>query len=713
MLIKQLLVQTRCAQRGGAAETSSMNFCAAVGILFVLGLTCSGIPPAFASEQFLDPTLHHIRISSQREWSDFPEVPEGPRLVVRFQAQRNAGECTLRLRQQDIKQTWKVLLNAKDLGRLVSDENDQVICLPIPSGRLVAGENTLAIEQIGTVPDDIRVGEIVLYDQPVQAVLSEAKLDIRVVNEQKAAVPCRITVLDDRGALMTVGATSSDHFAFRPGVIYSGTGEARFGLPPGQYTIIAGRGPTYSIDSAHVSLRSGDVVRKQLSIRREVPTTGYVSCDTHVHTLTYSGHGDCTLDERMLTIAGEGLELPIATDHNKQINYDAAAVKMGVRRQFTPVVGNEVTTAVGHFNIFPVSPDASVPNFQLKDWKAIFDSIAGRTQARVIVLNHARDLHSGFRPFGPEHHNAVTAENLDGWALRANALEVINSGAQQSDVMRLYRDWFALLNRGLMLTPVGASDSHDVSRFIVGQARTYIRCKREQPGAIDVNEAVKNLLEGRVLVSLGLLTEMTVNDRYSPGDLVPASEEMKVTVRVFGPSWAMADKVELYVNGRKIREERIADSQKPGVKWSGEWKLPRLAHDVHLVAVASGPGVRDLYWPIAKPYQPTSPHVDRRVIGSTGAIWIDSDGDGKRTCALEYANRLLKAVGAEPIKAVQALEHYDEAVAAQLAGLLQARGVSLQEAGLRGALQKAGEHAVQGFQSFEEAWRESAIARKQ
>ena len=53
-----------------------------------------------------------------------------------------------------------------------------------------------------------------------------------------------------------------------------------------------------------------------LAIRREVATPGLVACDTHVHTLTNSGHGDATIAERVVTLAGEGIELPIATDHN-------------------------------------------------------------------------------------------------------------------------------------------------------------------------------------------------------------------------------------------------------------------------------------------------------------------------------------------------------------------------------------------------------------
>src|SRR6516162_3491197 len=123
-----------------------------------------GIQAASAKEQVLDARLHHLRQGEQREWSDFPEKAEGPSLLVRFQAEANATEQTLRLRQQDVKQTWKVLLNGRERGRLLPDENDQVIYLPLPPSALVAGENTLRIEQVGKVPDDIRVGEFILDD---------------------------------------------------------------------------------------------------------------------------------------------------------------------------------------------------------------------------------------------------------------------------------------------------------------------------------------------------------------------------------------------------------------------------------------------------------------------------------------------------------------------------------------------------------------------
>src|SRR5438034_335508 len=87
--------------------------------------------------------------------------------------------------------------------------------------------------------------------------------------------------------------------------------------------------------------------------------------------------------------------------------------------------------------------------------------------------------------------------------------------------------------------------------------------------------------------TIGRLAQITVNDKYGPGDLVPVLGEVKIAVRVLGPSWVTADRIELYANGHKIREALIPDGKQPGVKWAGTWTLPRVHHDVNLVAIAS------------------------------------------------------------------------------------------------------------------------------
>jgi hypothetical protein len=428
----------------------------------------------------------------------------------------------------------------------------------------------------------------------------------------------------------------------------------------------------------------------RLGIRRVVPTEGYVSCDTHVHTLTYSRHGDATAEERLLTLAGEGVGVAVATEHNLPVDYSAAAEKLGPGHFVTVVRGNEVTTnSLGHFNVFPIAPGAKLIDWRPRDWPALGRSIAEVAPGSVVVLNHARDVHGNFAPFSPKRHISIAGEPLDGNDPPANAMEVINSGATRADPLELFRDYFGMLNRGRRLTPIGASDSHDVARYIVAQGRTYAYVGRENAGVTDVAPLVQSILAGRVSVSYGLLAQVTVADRFTPGDLAtlpPAADDtLSVTVRVLGPEWTCAARVTLYANGVEVARADIdhppPDRPQPaGVKFERTLSLPRPRHDVHLVALATGPGVTAPYWPCAKPYQPTSPHFEPYVLGATAPVYVDADNNGRFDSAYDYATRVVAGAlaaskdGAQLATELAArLADYDEATAAQAASVLRAR----------------------------------------
>lgn len=678
-----------------------------VGLVFTEAVLAA--EPLIINEQ-----LVHLRHSGDREWATFPEQAQDKELSLRFKAESNSGEAALLLRQQDVKQTWNIELNDKILGKLVRHEQDQQLLIPVPPETLKTGVNELRIYQSGKItPDDIRVGEIVLLTEPASEFLSEAQLSIEVTDkETKQSIPCRITIVNSEGTLVVSSAESNGHQAVRTGVIYTRDGKTQFQLPAGEYTVYAGRGFEYGVDQQQLMLKKGDKKQIRLEIGREVDTSGYVSCDTHIHTLTHSGHGDCSMEERMLTLAGEQIEFPIATDHNKQINYEPLARKLKVRQYFTPVIGNEVTTKWGHFNVFPVREGGPIPDYQLPAWDGIFESILTTPDVQAVILNHARDIHSNYRPFDPKNHLSLTGENLDDWRLQANAMELINSGATQTDFMQLYHDWFGMLNRGVFLTPVGCSDSHDVSRYIVGQSRTYIQSDAQDSGKIDVSQAIQNFVDGKVLVSYGLLTQIKVNSQYGSGELVPQAKECNVNLTVSGPSWVKAEQILLYANGQLIRSEQIKSRERGGVKWQGTWQLKLPSHDCFLVAVATGPGMSAPYWQFAKPYQPDSPEFKSQVVGSTGAVWIDVDGDGKKTAAYEYAERLVKQ-HAEDLNALfKQLDGYDQAVVMQVAGLLRTRGVEPFDPKLTKSLRNASQAVQLGFALYGEAWRASQIARR-
>ena len=630
-----------------------------------------------AAEQVLDARMHHLRSGNEREWSEFPEQAEGASLTLTFAAEPARAPYTLRLRHRDVKQSWRLRMNDHDLGTLPTDENCMTTFWEVPAAALRSGENRLTIEGKGQPSDDVEIGDVRLIDQPRSVALFAARLNVAVTDADTGKpLPARVTVVDEHDSLMTVGAISDKRLAVRPGVIYTADGQAEFGLPAGKYTVYVGRGFEYAVDSKTVSVAAGDRKDLHLAIRRELSLPGYASCDTHVHTLTYSGHGDASIDERLVTLVGEGLELPIATDHNVQIDYRPAIEASGTNGLFTPVVGNEVTTRVGHFNVFPLDPAGPVIDFRGATWKEVFGAI-GSDHRRVIVLNHPRDLHGGFRPFDPKRHISLSGEDLDGWELQANAMELVNSGALQSDPWRLVHDWLGLLNAGRRITPVGSSDSHDVARSIVAQGRTYVRCRDDEPGKIDIAEVVESFIAGRVLVSYGLVADIDVNGRYGPGDTVPLSAgELNIKVRVLGPRWSRADEVVLFVNGREARRKSIpaGDAVKGGVKYENTWTMLKPRHDVHLVVVATGPGISGLYWPTAKPYQPDSPEWKPYTLGATGAAYIDADGAAGFSTPRDYALRLVVEAAGDLNSLARRLNEFDEATVIQAAALLQQRG---------------------------------------
>jgi hypothetical protein len=250
-------------------------------------------------------------------------------------------------------------------------------------------------------------------------------------------------------------------------------------------------------------------------------------------------------------------------------------------------------------------------------------------------------------------------------------MEVITSAAMQSDIHLLYRDWFALLNRGHRIAAVGSSDTHDVNRFILGQGRTYVAAKDADPARLDLDEVWRSYQEGRLLVSLGLMTTLKVDDRFTVGDLATGlGEQVKVEAVISGPAWVKADRIELFANGRLIREQALKDDHRAGEKARVTWELPKPAHDVHLVAIATGPGVTEPFWEIPRPYQATSKTLTSRVIGSTNPIWIDADDDGKFQSAFAIAQALVEKLGGDQARLREALKKHDEAVVIQVESLL-------------------------------------------
>lgn len=145
---------------------------------------------------------------------------------------------------------------------------------------------------------------------------------------------------------------------------------------------------------------------------------------------------------------------------------------------------------------------------------------------------------------------------------------------------------------------------------------------------------------------------------------------MEVEAVVSGPAWTKTDKVELFANGILIRAQTLDDSGRAGEKARVTWRLPRPAHDTHLVVIATGPGVTEPFWETPRPYQPASKTFTPRVIGSTNPVWIDADGDGKFQSAFALAQALVEKSGGNRAALRESLKKHDAAVVIQAESLL-------------------------------------------
>lgn len=608
------------------------------------------------------------------EWDHFKGRPVLKQFEAAFQLPNTGEEQALLIRQMDVKADgWTIFINEKNVGRLQLLEEPGWVLIPLSAELLKGGENKIRIANpslngTASFADQIEVGPIKLYAGAATNLFSSS-LQIAVKEEHSPQMPARITITDEEGALVAWQNLSGSTVAARTGVAYTGDGQVRMGLMPGAYNVFATRGSEYSLARTTLSIKPAEKISLNLELAREVPTPGFVAADTHIHTFTHSRHGDSTVEERVLTIAGEGIELPIVTEHNMHRTYAEEASRLGVSKYFTLVQGNEVTTAQGHFNIFPVELSAKPPEWKTNDWGVLLRNIRETPHVQVVILNHPTDPHSGFIPFAQTNLLRGVGRSLSDRPYEMDAVEVVNSGAMRSDWREPFQGWFDLLNYGHKVVAVSGSDSHDVSRFGVGQGRTYVEMNDTDVSHLNLGDACAAIKNGKAFVSLGLFPTIRVNEKYSLGDLVPSEGKLHVQVKVLGPKWIEASKVELFANGEKVAEQNASGSTLGKVeKISANWEIPRFYNDVWLVAIASGPGVREPYWTIPRPYQPTTTNPNSPALAATNPIWVDNDGDGKFTPARTFAAKVLNATPAEKI--LTELDKCDPSVLRQAADLV-------------------------------------------
>ncbi|MFG0330188.1 MAG: CehA/McbA family metallohydrolase [Phycisphaerales bacterium] len=469
-----------------------------------------------------------------------------------------------------------------------------------------------------------------------------ARLQLEIRDRDGRLIPGRFTFLDAEGGepeLFPNADAAPETLAARRHVVYTLNGRADITIPPGEYAAYASRGLEWSIDSRSFDLIDGDVARWTATLEHEVDTDGWISADFHLHTLTYSGHGDSNLNERIISLVGEGVEFAVATDHNHNTDYGPTIDALGATDALGAVTGNEVSTPVGHFNAFPFDPSRPPVESRIPDARELFRLIRAETNAfgvtPVIQLNHPRwggiDYfgQAGLDPITGAPTRAIYSDDFDsiellnenaGWGYYDAETTSEEVGASRHWALG---DWFNLLNRGHRYAAIGNSDSHRVIYNMAGYPRNFLPIDAATPGAIDPIEVADRVRAARSFTTTGPFVRFRVNGVGVGGDTVAsnATGGFEVRLRVDAASWIKVDRAKIIVNGALVDEIEIPEgSTITRLDVTRRYDAP---HDSWVVALVEG---EETLAPIVIEHgRPV------RALAVTNPVWIDADGDGAWT----------------------------------------------------------------------------------
>ncbi|MDP6963286.1 MAG: CehA/McbA family metallohydrolase, partial [Planctomycetota bacterium] len=487
---------------------------------------------------------------------------------------------------RDANSEWTIDINGQKICVIKHCSEPTEFVVPVASNIIRRGRNVLTIST-PSGGDDLTVGKFKLFDRAYKDIFDLRQLDFSCTDFNGDKMACRISILTEDGEKARAHFTDESPFPSRDGVVYTNLeGNASIMVENGEYLITATRGPEYSIDQQKIDCSAQEPANIELKLKREVDTAGWLSADTHLHTLTHSGHGDASTEERIITLAGDHTEIAISTDHNKQIDYRPTMKAAGVKAEYFHITGNEVSTDIGHFNAFPLPPGSDVPDASITDW-ALLDKEIRSKGAKVVILNHPRWPSFEKGPFGVEKFDQATGTFGSGIELPVDAIELINSDDEASPFDVSITDWFALLNAGTKVMAAGSSDSHAVY-VPTGYGRTWVKSKTDNPAKANANKIAANIAEGHSSAALGLFGEVYIDGKGSGETVKRKSNGHQLRCRIAHASWADVYRVDVYINGDVVHEFKIEDHAGEAYDQWLELPLPAMEEDSWVVCVAYG-----------------------------------------------------------------------------------------------------------------------------
>jgi hypothetical protein len=536
--------------------------------------------------------------------------------VVDESTSMGLDDVTLRVQMRNARNQWR------DLSAIASVEGGFFdTSLPVfePGGEVLR----LIAERKGCDPSEpFEVSWPSI--EPIEIRMpSQAFVELLVVDENDAPIPAKITLRrsDDARTVLWAPPWSSQQ-----------------ALPPGDYSWSATRGFEHQPMHGQITVVSGEPVRLDAKLPRLLNTEGWLASDSHIHS-SPSEDSDVMIELRLLTLAAEGVEAFIGSDHEIITDLSPWREKTGLTDWVASVVGAELTSAstehhtIAGLEARPLEPRGGIVAWGGLDMAQTHEG-ARQRGAQLIGLNHPRH--------GCNWLCLIDWDRLTGLARVANKrllglpddaqlfswdfdfIEYMNgpiSPFMNPDNPRetgLFEDWQAMLNLGHRIVAVGASDAHGLSG--VGDARSYVQSDVQVRDFVEA-DYLQPMLDGRVLVSAGAFAEVSIQGVGMGGTVQLDGDEVALELSVRALPEIDVDWILVTYNCDEVLRIRT-DNPDDLIKFDGILRFA-VQGDGHVAVM--GFGSSDMPNGLAN-YRP-----DRTPRFTTNAIYVDADGDGEWT----------------------------------------------------------------------------------
>ncbi|MDA2938248.1 CehA/McbA family metallohydrolase [Acidobacteria bacterium AH-259-A15] len=393
-------------------------------------------------------------------------------------------------------------------------------------------------------------------------------------------------------------------------------------IPAGEYDVYISRGLEYTLDHQQVTISVGKMTHLSSTLSRAIDTSGFISSDFHLH-LQFA------MRDGAQVAAAEGLDLLTATDHNILKDYSPYITQLNLERFMTSVVGAEVDTAFGHFNSFPMS----VNQWQDKTFRHAIRTpgemlrlMRENPGEEIVQINHPRrwepNPKSGY--FDGRLNRETSEIEYPFFEMSFDQVEVFNALTDKEEnghvgrtalVEQKLKDWFSLLNRGVLMTGVANTDAHKYPSHLPGYPRNYVLSETDNPWEIDAYRVVDALKSRASTGSFGPFIRITANDGAPVGSIITDTDgSTTLHVSVQAAPWIPVDRVEVVANGEVLQTFSIETLT----------EATRFAKDIDL-----GPARDTWYLVLAtsdRSWEP--PFSNFSSFAFTNAIFVDVDGNG-------------------------------------------------------------------------------------